>query len=245
VPDILFDHIALAVPRMADAPATLVGRLGGVPAYGMSSRFYRFGHWAFANRARIEVLEPLGENGFLHRFIAQRGPGVHHVTFTVPSARQACDRARAAGYDIVGFDDSDPEWIEAFLHPRQALGIVVQIAESHPVPGADSTHGWQAPPGPANPPPPATVLGLRMRAHSVERARRQWSEVLEGVEDARAAGELIYRWPGSPMWIVVELDPARDEGALGIEFTSSRPAERGDIRDAALGVTFLARPAAS
>jgi hypothetical protein len=47
------------------------------------------------------------------------------------------------------------------------------------------------------------------------------------------------------MWIVVELDPARDEGALGIEFTSSRPAERGDIRDAALGVTFLARPAAS
>jgi hypothetical protein len=84
-----------------------------------------------------------------------------------------------------------------------------------------------------------------MRAHSVERARRQWSEVLEGVEDARAAGELIYRWPGSPMRIVVELDPAGDEGVLGIEFRSSRPAERGDIRDAALGVTFLARPAAS
>ena len=239
MPGILFDHIAIAVPRMADAPATLVGRLGGVPAYGMPTEEYRFGQWAFGNGARLEVLEPMGENGFLHRFLASRGPGIHHVTFVVPSAREVCDRARASGYDIVGYDDSDPQWIEAFLHPRQALGIVVQLAESHPEPGTDPTHGWQAPPGPSSPPPPVTILGLRTRARSRERARRQWGHVVQGEERAGARGELIYRWPGSPMRIVVEIDAAANEGPLGIEFASDRSVDLPESPDPALGVTFI------
>jgi catechol 2,3-dioxygenase-like lactoylglutathione lyase family enzyme len=239
VPRILFDHIAIAMPRMADATATLVGRLGGVPAYGMPSGAYRFGQWAFRNGARLEVLEPMGADSFLHRFLASRGPGVHHVTFVVPSAREVCDRASAAGYDIVGFDDSDPRWIEAFLHPKQALGIVVQLAESHPEPGTDPSHGWQAPPAPAQPPPPVTILGLRTRAGSRERARRQWTHVVRGKESVGGAGELIYRWPGSPMRIVVEIDTADDEGPLCIEYTSDRPVDLPESPDGALGVTFV------
>jgi len=128
--NVRFDHIALALPRMADATPFLVGVLGGAPAFGADSGVYRFGQWRFANGARLEVLEPSGNDGFLHRFLATRGPGIHHVTFKVPSLREACARAKAHGYEIVEENETNPYWKEAFLHPRQALGIVVQFAES-------------------------------------------------------------------------------------------------------------------
>src|SRR5262249_61879993 len=101
--DVRFDHIAIALPRMADAVPFLVGRLGGAPAFGADSGVYRFGQWRFANRARLEVLEPIGADGFLHRFLLTRGPGIHHVTFKVPRLGDACERARAHGYDVVGY----------------------------------------------------------------------------------------------------------------------------------------------
>ncbi len=215
---IRLDHIALAVPRMADATPFLVGVLGGQPAYGAPS--YRFGQWRFANRARLELLEPLGSDGFLHRFLAQRGPGVHHVTFKVPSLRAACARAEAHGYGIVGYDDSRPEWKEAFLHPRQALGIVVQLAESER--GGEALPAWTPPPAPPDPPPPVAVVGLRLRARSSERVKTQWEVVLEGQASQAPDGALIYRWPRSPLRIAVEIDPAGPEGPVALEIASPR-----------------------
>jgi methylmalonyl-CoA/ethylmalonyl-CoA epimerase len=132
VRSVLFDHIAIAVPRLADAEAVLAGELGGRSAYGMTRGAFSFWHWRYEGGGDIEALEPAGDDGgFLHRFIAQRGPGIHHVTFTVPSLAEACGRARRHGYSIVGYDDSDPEWSEAFLHPREAQGIVVQFAQTN------------------------------------------------------------------------------------------------------------------
>ena len=245
---ILFDHVAIAVPRLADAPSVLVGQLGGVPAYGAPSGPYRFFQWRFANGGRLEVLEPAGADGFLHRFVAQHGPGVHHVTFKVPSLEEACARAESHGYRIVGYDDSDPEWAEAFLHPREALGIVVQLAESR-VDGEAALSAHPPPPGPPSPPPPVTLLGLRMRAHSREGAMRQWSEILEGQRDgetgAGRSGEaavLTYRWPGSPMRLVVEIDAEREEGPVAIEYTADRAVSLADGPNPILGATFTRVP---
>jgi methylmalonyl-CoA/ethylmalonyl-CoA epimerase len=218
--DITFDHIAIALPRLAAAPAVLVGELGGRPYFGMTSEFFRFGQWRFEGGGRIEVLEPHGEDGFLHRFLAQHGPGIHHVTFKVPSLREACDRAESLGYAIVGYKDTHPEWKEAFLHPKQAMGIVVQLAQSSQ---REDRIVWQAPPGPAHPPPPVRLLGLRLRARDRARARVQWEGVLQGRCEESDAG-LIYRWPPSPLRIAVEIDPEGKEGPVGIEYVGRRPA---------------------
>jgi methylmalonyl-CoA/ethylmalonyl-CoA epimerase len=216
---IRFDHIAIAVARMADAVDVLVGALGGAPAYGAAVGAYRFGQWRFAGGARIEILEPQGADSFLHRFLAQRGPGVHHVTFIVPSLRAACDRAEQHGYTIVGYDDSNPHWKEAFLHPREALGIVVQMAEAA---RGGSTPRMTLPAGPLDPPPPVRILGLRLRARSHERARVQWESVLEGSPVGSTDGRLIYRWPGSPLRLLVEIHPSQDEGPVCVEFAAER-----------------------
>lgn len=215
-----FDHIAIAQPRIADVVPCLVGVLGAVPAYGAPAREYRFFQWRFEGGGRLEVLEPRGSDGFLHRFLSRRGPGVHHVTFKVPDLDEACQRARALGYDIVGFNVSDPHWKEAFLHPRQALGIVVQFAEAHP--RAEPRRSEAPPPGPAYPPPPVRLLGLRLRARSRERADRQWRAVLQGTMSEPSPDRLIYRWPGSPMYLAVDLREDAEEGPVALEIASER-----------------------
>lgn len=222
VPGIAFDHIAIAVERITPAAVMLVGELGGVPDTGGLSRVYRWATWRFQAGGCLELFEPSGPDGFLHRFLARRGPGIHHVTFTVPNLREACDRAVARGYSVVGYDDSDPGWAEAFLHPKQALGIVVQIAEVRSAGAEENRRPWEMPPGSASPPPPVTVLGLRMRARSRERARTQWELILKGKFAEEADGALIYRWPGSPMRLAVEIDPSREEGPVAIELASNR-----------------------
>src|SRR5688572_120916 len=214
------DHVAIAMPRLADAVPVLAGVLGGAPAFGASADAYRFGQWRFDGGGRLEVLEPTDDDGFLARFLAKHGPGIHHVTFKVPDLDEACDRARAHGYDIVGYSDAKPDWKEAFLHPRQALGIVVQLAQPAPDASPDAPDAWEPPARVADPPPPVTILGLRMNAHTRERARRQWQAVLGGAVRDEAPDRLVVRWPRSPLSITVEIDPTRDEGPLHIEYTS-------------------------
>jgi hypothetical protein len=238
VPGILLDHIAIAIERLDDAPAVLAGEWGGVYAYGGGrTSHYRFKQWRFAGGGRIEVLAPSGHDGFLRRFIAERGPGVHHVTFKVPSLDEACDRARRHGYDVVGRDDSDPSWKEAFLHPKQALGIVVQLAES----GGDE---YAVPRDAPDPDGALAISGLRLRARSRERAHTQWALVLAGQESAEGTNALAYRWPDSPLRLIVEIDPAGDEGPVAIECRTDRALAVPAGPHPVLGAVFALRSGA-
>jgi methylmalonyl-CoA/ethylmalonyl-CoA epimerase len=228
---VLFDHIAIAVPRLADAEPILAGQLGGRSTFGATTDDYRYWHWRYEGGGDLEVLEPAGENGFLHRFLAQRGPGIHHVTFTVPSLDEACERARASGYSIVGYDDSEPEWMEAFLHPREAQGIVVQFAQTNGAYHASEAAG-----------PSISVIGLRLSARSAERAHAQWGAVVCGERADERDGTLVYHWPGSSMRIAVEIDRERDEGPLCIEYSSRRPVALADGAHPVLGAVFRRLP---
>lgn len=231
-----FDHIAIALPRIADAMPFLVGELGGVPAFGMTTGAYTFGQWRFEGGGRIELLEPRGDGSFLHRFIAQHGSGIHHVTFKVPSLHETCDLARTRGYEIVGLNEDNPYWREAFLHPRQALGIVVQLVQvaraEGPQPPWDS-----APPMPASPPLPVRLVGLRLRARSRERALRQWRDILHA-EVVERGTMLVFRWPPSPLRLAVDVDPSANEGPVCIEIAGDRPPPLSDGPHPVLGARF-------
>jgi len=233
---IQFDHIAIAARRIADAPPYLMGVLGGVPFFGMSADVFRFGHWEFEGGGRIEVLEPRGDNGFLHRFLAARGPGVHHVTFKVPSLDETRERATALGYTVIGYDARVPRWKEAFLHPKEALGLVVQIVESPDEPPRG--HWRKPPPMPTNPPPAVRLLGLRIRVHSAERARQQWTTLLGG-DASVEGGRHVFRWRGSPLRIAVDVASTGDEGPTAIEIARPSRAVSGLGAPAPdLGVVF-------
>ena len=237
---VLFDHVAIAVPKMADAAPFLSGALGGIPDSGHPNGAFTWGTYRFEGGGSIEILEPRGPSGFLHRFLAERGPGIHHVTFKVPSLDHVSARAEKAGYDVVGRDDSDVSWKEAFLHPKQALGIVVQFAEPGPPSGPpqDPPHPRMPPPGAPSAPPPVTVLGLRMRAQSRERAITQWSTVLQGHAADGPRGSLAFSWPGSFMRLAVEIDPIQNEGPIAIEIASLRNLALPEGPHPVLGAVF-------
>jgi methylmalonyl-CoA/ethylmalonyl-CoA epimerase len=237
MPSILLDHIAIALPRIADAPPVLVAVLGGVPERVQPSGVFRWASWTYAGGGRIEILEPMGVDGFLHRFLATHGPGVHHVTFKVPDLDAVCRRAERHGYGIVGRDESDASWKEAFFHPKQALGIVVQLAEA----GAPAGAPGDIAPGLPGAPPSVRILGLRMRAHSRERALTQWRDILQAEIEEGPEGGLTFRWPGSPMRILVEVDPTAAEGPLAVELASERGLAGLKEAGARLGIRLTQR----
>jgi methylmalonyl-CoA/ethylmalonyl-CoA epimerase len=233
----------LGVPNMAEAASFLAGTLGGKPFEGGPGIGYRGGQWEFAAGERLEVIEPVGPpEGFLHRFLERQGPGVHHVTFKVPDLGTACEWARGRGYELVGYSDWNPGWKEAFLHPKQAQGIVVQLAESHPE--LDSAWGrdWDFPTVPSNPPAPVRIVALHLVARSEQAARRQWQETLTG--SCRQEGDrLVFHWPDSPLAIAVRIDAQEPEGPRWIE-VAGRPARAGlGSSHPALGVHFVATQA--
>jgi catechol 2,3-dioxygenase-like lactoylglutathione lyase family enzyme len=218
-PDYRLDHVAIGVPDATQAPPFLVGELGGRRHDAGPGAGFRWWQWRFEGGGVIEILAPDGPpGGFLHRFLAARGPGVHHVTFKVPDLHAAARRARDHGFEVVGLSEPFPGWKEAFLHPRQAQGIVVQLAESGSAamqpPGAAAEWRFPAEPEPA--PVPAEIVALRLAAASAERAVRQWGDLLGGSADARN-GEILFTWPGSPLRVAVEVDADAPEGPLAIE----------------------------
>ena len=230
------DHVAVAVPRGAEATGFLVGRLGGRPHGAGPGPGFRFWQYRYAGGGLLELLEPDGpEGGFLHRFLERRGAGVHHVTFKVPEIRAAVERATTHGYEVVGFADYGP-WKEAFLHPKQAQGIVVQLAQAAGEETLDEER-WPFPPAPP-PAEPVTLLGLRLAARDERRARHQWQTLLGGACETSAPGELCFRWPQSPLRLVVRIDPALPEGPLALELAAGHPLALPEGPHPVLGAVF-------
>ena len=126
---------------------------------------------AFAGGIRLEALEPIENprDDFLARFLEHTGPGPHHVTFKVPDIEASLDQLKSLGIEPLKVDLSDPNWKEAFLHPKLGVGTVVQLAQPGGIWAADHE------PGPVN---PATVQADFLGAElEVDAAR---AEVLFG-----------------------------------------------------------------
>jgi methylmalonyl-CoA/ethylmalonyl-CoA epimerase len=233
------DHIAFAVPDVATVTPFLVGELGGRPIGAGPGNGFLWWQWAFTRGGALEVLEPDGPaGGFLHRFLEARGPGVHHVTFKVPDLAVAAARVRSLGFEIVGYDDMIPSWKECFLHPKQAQGIVVQLAETHPELEPEDANALPYPPSPAPAPETADVAGLRVSTVSEENARHQWGRTLGGVCET-AAGGLCFHWPDSPLRVTVDVAPGAPEGPVAIELAAPLPGVLPEGPHPVLGVPFV------
>jgi methylmalonyl-CoA/ethylmalonyl-CoA epimerase len=129
---VALDHTAIAVRDIRAALRLYRDLLGGVP-----NGFERLSHkdfmWLtlrYPNGSQIELLQPVGDGGFLHSFLDRYGEGVHHLTFIVGDLKLAVERARAAGLRVVDEDYRDPRWQEAFISPRSAFGTIVQLAQT-------------------------------------------------------------------------------------------------------------------
>lgn len=127
-----FDHVSMAVDDFTDAEALLL-LIGAEHLDGghATTGGFDWVQYRLPGGARLELIATRDDDPghFINRFLAERGPGLHHLTFRVEDIHRAADAAGEAGFDVVGLDDTDPEWKELFLHPRSANGVLIQLAE--------------------------------------------------------------------------------------------------------------------
>jgi methylmalonyl-CoA/ethylmalonyl-CoA epimerase len=131
------DHIGIAVEDIDAALAlyerdygmTLVHR-EAVTDQGVDAALLDVGE------NHVELLGPLGPDTPVGKFLAKKGPGIHHVAYQVDDIEAALDSLRESGMQLidetprVGIRDSRV----AFLHPRTAGSVlteIVQPAEGH------------------------------------------------------------------------------------------------------------------
>lgn len=128
-----FDHVSVAV-RDIRAALPLVELMAGRFRDGGNngSGDFRWVQFDLPGSGKLEMIEPLDPGdvaNFLVRFLDANGDGIHHVTLKVTSIEEAIDRAHGLGMEVVGIDLSNENWKEAFIHPKSANGVLVQIAE--------------------------------------------------------------------------------------------------------------------
>jgi methylmalonyl-CoA/ethylmalonyl-CoA epimerase len=84
-----------------------------------------------AGESLIELLQADAPDSPIAKFVAKRGPGIHHICFAVDDLNGTLDRCRRAGIKLI--DDVPRVGAEgkriAFLHPSSTAGVLVELTE--------------------------------------------------------------------------------------------------------------------
>ena len=84
-----------------------------------------------AGEPLVELLEAESPDSPIGRFVTKRGPGIHHICFSVDDLDAALERCKAAGIRLI--DESPRIGAEkkriAFLHPSSTAGVLIELSE--------------------------------------------------------------------------------------------------------------------
>jgi methylmalonyl-CoA epimerase len=132
----LIDHVGVAVPDLDAAIAEYersfsmtVSHRETIAEQGVEAVLLD------AGPSHVELLAPLGDDTGVGRYLARRGPGLHHVAYRVADCDAALAQLKANG--VVLIDEQPRAGIRgsrvAFIDPRSAGGVLTEIVQ--PAPG--------------------------------------------------------------------------------------------------------------
>jgi methylmalonyl-CoA/ethylmalonyl-CoA epimerase len=126
-------HLGVAVEDLDEAVTTYERLFGAevehrdlVPDQGVEAASLRVGD------SRVELLASLGEDTPVGKFLAKRGPGMHHVAFEVGDLRSSLRELAAQGAELI---DAEPRQglfglQVAFVHPDAVHGVLAELVSS-------------------------------------------------------------------------------------------------------------------
>ena len=131
------DHIGVATDDLDGAIALYEEKMGmpvahreTVESQGVEAVLLDVGE------GHVELLRPLGPETAVGKYLAKRGPGLHHVAYAVGDIDEVLGKLKQAGIELI--DEQPRQGIRdsrvAFLHPRSTGGVLTEIvepAESH------------------------------------------------------------------------------------------------------------------
>ena len=127
------DHVGIAVADLAEAIAFYrdalgldVGDVEEVPTQRVRGQFVDVGS------AGLELLEPTADDSVIAKFLARRGPGLHHITLRVEDLAATLAHLKERGVRLV---DEEPRpgaagSIVAFVHPSSAAGVLLELKQT-------------------------------------------------------------------------------------------------------------------
>jgi methylmalonyl-CoA/ethylmalonyl-CoA epimerase len=124
-------HIGVAVERIDGALDFYRTVLGLEPHHGPEAKDGALIVSLPFGDSEVELLEPVSPDSPIAKFLAKRGPGIHHVCYRVPDLDRALEQCRASGYRLV---DQVPRIGAggkriAFIHPKSTSGILIELTE--------------------------------------------------------------------------------------------------------------------
>ncbi len=124
------DHVGIAVEAIETAEPVLFA-LGCRKLVDETVAGFRWAQYDFGRDAsRLELIAPEAENTFLTDFLAEHGPGLHHVTLEVADIDAVVDTLETADLEVVDYRDVG-DWTEAFVSPVNPTGTLFQLFEYH------------------------------------------------------------------------------------------------------------------
>jgi len=125
------DHIGVAVKNLDESVALYRDVLGfqleGV--HVLTERKVRVAFFSSGNETRIELLEPLGKDSPVSKFLETRGEGIHHLAVEVDDIESALEGLKRKGVTLV--DDKPKVGVEgkkiAFVHPKSTRGVLLEL----------------------------------------------------------------------------------------------------------------------
>jgi len=79
--------------------------------------------------ATVELLEPIGNEGAIAKFLEKRGEGIHHICYEVDDINAEIESLKAKGIEALGKPMPGAEGLSAFLHPKGTHGILVELVQ--------------------------------------------------------------------------------------------------------------------
>ena len=124
------DHIGIAVrslgnARIYEALGLTIDHIETVETQKVKTAFLSVGD------SNLELLEPIGPDSPIARFIEKRGEGIHHICLRVDNLEAHLERLKSEGYRLV---DEHPVpgahgCRVAFLHPSAGNGVLIELSE--------------------------------------------------------------------------------------------------------------------
>ena len=127
------DHISLAVRDIDRAKKFFCDILGLIPCSWSAIEDMKYLGQVFCagDLTRVEMITPTGKGSFLDKFLAEH-EGVHHICFQTLDIAAAKAFLDEKGVPTFGYSTEYDDWKEVFIHPRDAFGVLVQIAQFKP-----------------------------------------------------------------------------------------------------------------
>ena len=126
------DHVGVAVRDMEEALAFFHGIFGlqrpevtDMEDQGVRAALVEIG------QTRLELLQPLGADTPVGRFLERRGEGLHHLAFNVKDVSIGLETLKAKGLEVI--DHTPREGLSgliAFIHPRSVHGVLTELVQS-------------------------------------------------------------------------------------------------------------------